>query len=254
MLPARERSALLDAYERALREEASVAGPARAAAVARWRALLGERAASGNAVDARRADLFGRLVAVAHEDLGPEIGARILATIRRALVGAFSFAVPTAEALGRVAALGPVVEVGCGGGYWARCLTELGAEVRAYDRTFPENPGRKHLRRLVRHHAVRIAEAGQALAHEADAKTLLLCWPPGVLDGGEAPAPVFSTMGEEALARFRGEHLVLVGELSASFGSPAFFARLYTEFRREETIALPNLGAWRDALHVFRRG
>jgi hypothetical protein len=60
-------------------------------------------------------------------------------------------------------------------------------------------------------------------------------------------------MGVQALERFTGPDLVFVGDHTASFGSPAFFARLEHQFTLTRTLPLPNLGRWHDAVHLYRR-
>lgn len=47
----------------------------------------------------------------------------------------YSEAVPTADAVRRLAALGSIVEVGAGGGYWARLIQDVGGDVLATDAT-----------------------------------------------------------------------------------------------------------------------
>ncbi len=187
--------------------------------------------------------------------VAPVDGPTLLRAMRPVLVTAFSYAVPTDEVLERIASWQSVVEVGAGGGYWARCLTDRGATVTAFDRVLPFDqlrPGG----RLHQHHPVAVGGPSEALAAATGARALLLCWPPGVINREEADAgalPIFSPMGDEALDRFTGEHLVFVGDHVKSFGSPAFFARLEREWILEERLALPNLGSWRDAAYVLRR-
>ncbi len=55
---------------------------------------------------------------------------------RNDFVTEFSFTIPYYEILSKVASYSPIVEIGAGSGYWARCLSEMGADVSAYDR-FP---------------------------------------------------------------------------------------------------------------------
>lgn len=52
---------------------------------------------------------------------------------RRRLVNKYSWAIPNDAALEAIAALGPIVEMGSGAGYWASLLRERGVDVVAYD-------------------------------------------------------------------------------------------------------------------------
>lgn len=49
------------------------------------------------------------------------------------LIANYAEAVPTIEALEVLADLGPLLEIGAGGGYWARLLRDRGADVLAVD-------------------------------------------------------------------------------------------------------------------------
>ena len=103
---------------------------------------------------------------------------------------------------------------------------------------------------------IKVGGPAEALAAAPGARALLLCWPPGVSNRKEADAgaaPIYSPMADQALAAFRGACVVFVGARTRSFGSPAFYARLERGWRLEEQLPLPNLGDWRDAVHVYRR-
>lgn len=69
----------------------------------------------------------------------PELKSMLLAH-RDELVTEYSFTIPYYEILEKVASYTPIVEIGAGSGYWARCLGEMGADVIAYD----SNPPGEH--------------------------------------------------------------------------------------------------------------
>lgn len=118
---------------------------------------------------------------------------------RRELSAAFSFAVPTDEALDAIAALGPVVEIGAGTGYWAKLLRWRGVDVLAFDLL-----GDAH-RKWFPHGTLTDVERGgvEKAAQHAD-RTLLLVWPPY----DETMAFGAATAYYEA----DGQRLVYVGE------------------------------------------
>jgi hypothetical protein len=190
---------------------------------------------------------FHEVVQAAAEGTVPRVRTIVHKTMRRELTQAFSYAVPTVAGLAAIARGGPILEVGSGAGYWARCLGELGAEVRATDREPP----------AVTHAPVERAELAAAIDGASGVRTLLLCWPVGIVNQPElatGAAPRFSGMGETALERYRGERLAFVGELGhRSFGSPAFYVELERQFELVELYAIPNLDHRRDAVHLFRR-
>ena len=202
-----------------------------------------------------RANPYGRLVPRLRAAIPEQLQSRVLSALRPLLVTTFAYGIPSDAALDRLAAFGQLLEIGAGGGYWARCLQLRGARVIAFDRLAPAQQRRK-AGHLLQHHPVFIGGPAEALAAVPDAATLLLVWPPGISNrnekAGGAPAR-FSSMGVQALERFSGPDLIFVGDHTASFGSPAFFARLERQFTLTETLPLPNLGRWRDAVHLYRR-
>src|SRR4051794_21992422 len=66
-----------------------------------------------------------------------------LPAIRKQLIWAFAWAVPSDEAIEEIARHGPIVEIGAGTGYWAWLLAQAGADVLAYDRA-PHAPPHWH--------------------------------------------------------------------------------------------------------------
>jgi hypothetical protein len=206
-----------------------------------------------------RGNPYARLIAELPGEAGlsGEAAARLLRAMRPVLVTAFAYGVPTDDVLDRIAgqARGLVLELGAGGGYWARCLRDRGAAILAFDRVLPleqVRPGG----RLCQHHPVAVGGPAEALGAAPEADTLLLCWPPGVSNRAEADAgapPIFSPMGMAALDRFRGPRLVFVGDRVRSFGSPAFFARLDREWVVTGRLPLPNLGSWTDSACFMQR-
>ncbi len=68
--------------------------------------------------------------------LGREGLASLLLSLRDEFVSDYCFTIPCYDILKKVAAYSPIVEIGAGSGYWARCMGEMGADVVAYDR-FP---------------------------------------------------------------------------------------------------------------------
>ena len=206
---------------------------------------------------------FGALVAALGASSSPPVRTAVLRELRPLLVSTFSYAVPSDQALDRLAEIarqgdrgeGGILEIGAGGGYWARCLAGRGVAVYAYDRTAPAAQKRR-IGRLSAHHPIALGGPTEALRAHPRCPTLLLCWPPGISNRAEARAgapPRYSPMAKEALAGFRGPTLVFVGERSDSFGSPDFFAALDDGWRLAEELPLPNLGSWRDRLQIYRR-
>ena len=96
-------------------------------------------------------------------------------------------------------------------------------------------------------------------------RALLLCWPPREeRKSADVPAAV-SLMAHRALARFRGDAVLYVGEAPEPDGDeasrnargatagPAFHAELLAGWRRVESVPLPRWPGAADSLTVWRR-
>ena len=96
-------------------------------------------------------------------------------------------------------------------------------------------------------------------------RALLLCWPPREeRKSADVPAAV-SLMARRALARFRGDAVLYVGEAPEPDGDeaprnargatagPAFHAELLAGWRRVESVPLPRWPGAVDSLTVWRR-
>lgn len=151
--------------------------------------------------------------------------------LRKKLIWAYSWAVPTNEIIRRIAEFSPIVELGAGTGYWAWLIAQAGGKIRPFDQN-PAQPPRW----------VEIQYANPSDLTSATERTLLLCWPP--LD---------ETMAEQALRAFRGEHVIYVGEWRGRTADPAFHDRLEREWLREEIIPLPSWPGYRDEVYLYTR-
>lgn len=181
-------------------------------------------------------ELFSRLVMP--EDLEQ------LRSLRRQLVWAFSWAVPSREAIAALAELSPLIEIGAGTGYWAWLLRQAGADVRAFDRNVEAPP-----------HWTEVERGGPEKAREHPERTLFLCWPPLAEGTGQG---VGEGMSEECLAAFSeagGRLVASIGEVGAGArtGSAGFRSRLEREFVLEREIELPRWPGYDDRLRIYRR-
>ena len=127
---------------------------------------------------------------------------------RTSLCSYFAWAVPTDAALAALAALGPLLELGAGTGYWAALLAARGADVAAYD------AAGSHEGQWFRFRAQHVRDGGpeQAAAPEHAHRALLLCWPDIVGDSAADDADRGS-FGADCVAAFRGDVVAHIGEL-----------------------------------------
>lgn len=173
---------------------------------------------------------------------------------RHASSAAFSFAVPTDEALDLIASFGPVVEIGAGTGYWARLLADRGCDVVAYDllgsafdKWFPGGQFGN------------VEKGSTDKAEEHADRTLLLVWPP------------MSSMAADALRCYEsagGKRLIYVGEgYGGCTADDDFFAMVGDHdycsdepcqhgpptWRETQTLAIPQWDGIHDYLGVYER-
>ncbi|TMB41280.1 MAG: hypothetical protein E6J53_10650 [Chloroflexi bacterium] len=184
--------------------------------------------------------------------------------IRSHLVRKYAFGVPDESALAAIARYAPIVEIGAGTGYWARCLRERGVDVIAYDelgeqwRTWfrPSILQDLEISRGVRALVLQpdptrsdplvwtelVKGTPQVLAEHPE-RTLLLCWP-----------DLWSGFDEAALLEHRGKYVVLVGELgSRGPGSEGFRRLLGQAWQPIEEVHVPRWLDSDDRLVVYQR-
>eukprot|EP00755_Sulcionema_specki_P003899 Sspe_Gene.3953::Locus_1320_Transcript_1_1_Confidence_1.000_Length_2410::g.3953::m.3953 len=176
----------------------------------------------------------------------------------------WAWSIPTREALDLMAQHSPLVEVGAGGGYWAKQLSEMGCDIEAWDTSGEWNAGWNA-----------VASGGEGLAgterwfegmkvggpevvRSAGSRTLLLMWPDYLGEG---------TYGMECVEGYSGEVLLLVGEWrDSTLGSyegtipptgQSFSVTMQhyveTHFTLEKTATLPNFPLYKDRVMVWRR-
>jgi hypothetical protein len=212
---------------------------------------------------------------------------------RTCICSYFSWAVPNLDALHALLALGPLVELGAGTGYWAWLLTRMGADIVAYDvAESHEGQGYRFRHPLVR-------DGGVDALKSSGSRALLLCWPDIVGDDADSdsdrghfasivsrarlslpPAtaciiPSFlrhshASFPAEALQAFSGDVLAYIGELGphvvkakrgvkntfppgGSSASAAFQTSLALNFDRVQTVLLPNWPPYNSHLSIWRR-
>lgn len=199
---------------------------------------------------------------------------------RKESVRRYAWAIPTADALDAIAALGPVVEVGAGTGYWASLLAHRGVDVVCYDLYPPDGTDLNGWHEgALKFHTVH--QGGPEKAGEHPDRTLFLCWPP------RSPTPVISLVeptepgwerkegmvdgefrtlwyrpGEESYLAYEaltvyeaagGRTVVYVGEDPGGVTGDDRFHDLLARWREVARVELPQWEGVGDAMWVFER-
>lgn len=163
---------------------------------------------------------------------------------RDQLVTDYAFSVPTGPVIMSIAQLAPrIVELGAGTGYWAKLLSDAGADVVAYDKVVGANHYMKG-QQIGRWFDVRPGDV-DALAQHAD-RSLFLCWP-----------PYEESVAADALDVWQGDIGSLVIYVGEGWGGccadDAFFKKLETEFEDDKSHLIPQFWGLHDYVSVYRR-
>lgn len=153
---------------------------------------------------------------------------------RDVLVWFFSWAIPTQEAIETCAKYGPLVEIGAGRGYWARCISRLGVYVLPFDNLADNWDKETHWHPIFE---------GSWEKAEIKNHTLFMCWP-----------PYDNEMAYKALNRYEGDIFIYIGEgRGGCNGEDKFFDLLEKKWKIKETVNLPQWRGIHDGLEVYER-
>lgn len=159
---------------------------------------------------------------------------------RERLIERYAWAIPTERALAAIAALGPVLEVGAGSGYWAHLLRERGVNVIAVDHAINGDAEEYPLTRTGAWTRVEQGDALTVARHPF--RTLFLSWPP------------MDRMAVTALAHHRGDYVAYIGEGEGGCtADDEFHALLEDRYDEVASVLIPRWQAINDRLTIHRR-
>jgi hypothetical protein len=151
-------------------------------------------------------------------------------------VRAYAWAVPDDETIDLLVQLGPLAEVGAGRGYWAKLLSEAGADIVATDPYAPDGGT---------FYPVEPLDAAEAARKYAD-RTLLLIWPPR-----KDPAALDAL---RAYTEAGGRQVAFIGEdRYGCTAEPRFFSYLSKHWEQEGWHDIPRWSDFSDALTTYGR-
>lgn len=157
---------------------------------------------------------------------------------RLGLVDEYAFAIPNEAAVATIAEHAPILEVGAGDGYWARCVRDYLDDTEQYVATEPK-PRAKHVWDI----PIIKQDAVDAIEEFGDGRTLFICWP-----------PYDDPMASDALDVYQGDTVIYIGEgRGGCTATDGFHKQLHNWWRLEETVAIPTYLGLHDRLEVWHR-
>ena len=148
----------------------------------------------------------------------------------------YAYAVPNNQALAALLELGPLVEIGAGGGYWARLLIDRGGDVTAYDQV----PLDRAWTNMPQPWSPVLSGGIEAAAKHPD-RTLFVSWPPrpnGFM------VDLLRTAPQAVLA------LITVGRNSIE---DRMYDLLEAEWTLTSSVSIPSWGIRTDRLMLWSR-
>ncbi len=160
--------------------------------------------------------------------------------VREEFIVRFGFAVITERVIRSVASYAPLLEVGCGSGYWSYELRKAGVDVIATD------PGTGRYGEKKGHWDKPWLEieriSGVDAVRKYPARNLLMIWPDR------------SDWAAQTLRKFKAQTVLYGGERSGGCtADDGFFSLLEEHFEQTEVVALPQFDGIHDDLEVWRR-
>ncbi|EKX51505.1 hypothetical protein GUITHDRAFT_102771 [Guillardia theta CCMP2712] len=176
----------------------------------------------------------------------------------------YAWSIPCEAALQKISSYSPLIEIGCGTGYWADILTKRGCDILAFNsEEWSEELSSEEgdMGQCGLHPSECFGEVllgGAEKVKEHPDRTLLLMWPDFLGKG---------SFGLKSLDEYEGEFLILVGEWKGrtwggytpelgdhgqSF-SQEFQEAVTSSFEEVEVIRLPCWPLFLDTVMVFRR-
>lgn len=155
-------------------------------------------------------------------------------SLRRTLAEQYAWAIPNTAAVTELISHEPLIEIGCGNGYWASKIRAVNGDILPVDVSPPQDTWTR----------VHTAAHDNVPDHEYATRSLLLCWPTHNADW-----PV------ETIRSYTGETLLYIGEPCGGItGSDDMHRVIREEFGlAETTVQIPQWGTNTDKLYVFKR-
>lgn len=159
---------------------------------------------------------------------------------RELLTRKYAWAIPTDKAISTLAALGSLIEIGAGTGYWAKLISDAGGDIIAYDYRPPskKNNPYKHTTQYFN-----VSYGKPKTLKRYRTRILFLCWP-----------PYATRMAADCLLNYKGDIFAYVGEGAYGCnGDDLFWTLVERYWEEDKTMRLPQWAGIHDNLVIFRK-
>ena len=181
-------------------------------------------------------------------------GEILLSQFRSTITAYYAWAITNPAAIDKICKYSPITEIGAGGGYWAYRIHQNGGDIQALDakitideRTdIPEFAREKFKGISWESQYKRFWMPIEKCSPEATApedRILMLCFP----NNG-------TLMAYKCLKNYAGDTVIYIGEgLDGNCAEFLFHETLHTQWRRIDTVEIPQYPGIHDSLHVYKR-
>ena len=159
---------------------------------------------------------------------------------RHECIAKYGFAIPNEEAIQKLVALSPIVEMGAGIGYWASLIAAEGGQIECYDKFLGVDNAYsfKH-----RDPWFPVQSGEPELLKTHPAKTLLLGWP-----------CYADSFANDCLKAFRGDTVVYIGEgMGGCTANDIFHKRLEYQWSEVDFVSIPRWDGIHDWMTIYER-
>lgn len=156
---------------------------------------------------------------------------------RRKLAPKYAWAIPTTDVIDLIVSQGPLIEVGCGTGYWASLIRQAEGDIVATEPFFGEK--NYYVDQII---YTTILREDHTVVKDYPHRTLLIIWPP------------IDSWCLKMLKIYQGNKIIYIGEgYTGCTGTNSFHNYLDRHFNLVNEVNIPRWPYLNDTLKIYHR-